>query len=284
MTPDKSRRALGRGLAALIPTASPSAQSDGLRQLSIERIHPNPKQPRKQFDEDALDELAASIKSRGVLQPILVRRRGNDYEIVAGERRWRAAARAGHTELPALIQELTDVEAFQAALVENVQRQDLDPLDEAEAYSRLVREHGMTQEQVADAVGKSRVTIANSIRLLKLPESVLELLADRKLTAGHARALMTLKNEADIVTLAEDSVKRGATVRDVEQKARMMNRSTKRATKKPAQDPNQTNVEERLMRSLGTKARIRQRNGKGRIEVFFNSYEQLDELLEKIAP
>ncbi|MEK7703558.1 MAG: ParB/RepB/Spo0J family partition protein [Myxococcota bacterium] len=279
------RKALGRGLAALIPGAGETLPSPvGLRQLAIERIKPNRAQPRKQFDEAALEELAASIRERGVLQPIVVRRRGEGYEIVAGERRWRAAAKAGLTEIPALVKELTDSDALQVALIENIQREDLDPLEEAESYHRLTHEHGLTQEQVALAVGKSRVTVANSVRLLKLSEPLLTMLADGRLTAGHARALMMLGTDGAMRKLADEIVARHLNVRDAERRARELAPARKKTEATPAASPAERQVEERLQRALGTKVRVHQREGKGHLEIHFHSLDALDTLLERLAP
>ncbi len=280
------RKALGRGLAALIPTAPgaapATASAPGLRSLPVERIHPSKGQPRKTFAPEALAELAGSIKEQGVLQPIVVRRRGDEYELVAGERRWRAASQAGLREIPALVKELSDAEALEVALIENIQREDLDPLEEAEAFGRLIREYGLTQDQVAEAVGKSRVTVTNSLRLLKLPEAVLAMLADGRLTAGHARALMTLTSEAALVKLANDVVARGLSVRDTERLARLAQAPAKKKSSGKA-TPAEAQVEERLQRSLGTKVRLKQRRGKGRIEIFFHSLDELDRLLDKLT-
>jgi ParB family chromosome partitioning protein len=274
------RKALGRGLAALIPTAT-TASASGLRTLAIERIQPNRRQPRKHFDNASLDELAASMKARGVLQPIVVRRRGEEYELVAGERRWRAATLAGLQEIPAVIKELTDADALQVALIENVQRQDLDPLEEAEAYLQLIRQYDMTQDAVADAVGKSRSAISNSLRLLKLPQPVLAMLADGRLTAGHARALMTLHGDEAISRLANKIVERKMSVRDTERLARQQHQKPKANA---PQTPAERDVEERLRRTLGTKVRLKNRRGKGRIEIHFHSLDHLNALLDQIAP
>ncbi len=280
------RKALGRGLAALIPQSpavAPAASSgSGLRLLPIERIHPNRAQPRKSFAEEALAELAASIEEQGVLQPLVVRRRGDDYEIVAGERRWRAASRAGLHEVPAIVKELSDSEALQVALIENIQREDLDPLEEAEAYSRLIRDYSLTQEQVAQAVGKSRVAVTNSLRLLKLPDSILALLANGSLSAGHARALMAVSEAPAQLKLAQDAVNRKLSVREVERLARQLQQEVKRTViARPT--PAETHVEERLQRALGTKVRLQHKKGKGRIEVYFHSLEELDRLLDLLA-
>lgn len=285
MDPNKERRALGRGLAALIPGAAATNASTntqaGLRQVPIERIHPNRSQPRKHFEEERLQELATSIEARGVLQPLVVRRRGEGYELVAGERRWRAAARAGLKEVPVIVKELSDSEAIQVALIENIQRQDLDPLEEAEAFSRLIEEYGLHQEQVADAVGRSRSSVANTLRLLKLPAPIVRMMGDGRLTAGHARALMTLASEEAMSKLAEQIIDRKLSVRDAERQARLLH-AKKKCTEK--RSTSETNVEERLQRSLGTKVRLRQRRGKGRIEVYFHSLDQLDDLLARMAP
>ena len=284
-----SRKALGRGLAALIPNAAPTAPAaergstgDALRVLAVERIHPNKGQPRKTFDEDALEDLATSIKERGILQPIVVRRSGQGYEIIAGERRWRAATKAGLREIPAFIKDVGDSELLQLALIENIQREDLDSIEEAEAYSRLIRDHDLTQDQVADAVGKNRATIANSLRLLKLPAPVLELLGEGKITAGHARAIMILDTDKAKEKLARDITVRKLSVRDAEARARQMKKATK--AQKPGEEKPQSErmVEERMMRALGTKVRLVNRRGKGRVEIMFHTLDQLDDILDKI--
>ena len=298
------RKALGRGLAALMPPHVPStapkpaaaatpapavvtsvAGTSGFRILPIERVHPNKTQPRKQFDEAALADLVSSIKTQGVLQPLVVRRIGEGYEIVAGERRWRAATRAGLREVPAIVKEYSDNVALQVALVENLQRQDLDPLEEAEAYGRLIRDYKLTHDEVAQAVGKSRVAVTNTLRLLKLPEEVLGYLADGRLTAGHARALMSVDDKKQQVALAIDLVGRRASVRDAETKARALAKSKKRqaaAAVAPAPTPAEVSVEDRLQRALGTKVRLQHSAGNGKIEVYFSSFAELDELLDKL--
>jgi ParB family chromosome partitioning protein len=282
------RKALGRGLAALMPSAPPakpgSTTSTGYRVLPIERVHPNKTQPRKHFDETTLLELVSSISTQGVLQPIVVRKSGEGYEIVAGERRWRAATRAGLHEIPAVVKEFSDMVALEVALIENLQRQDLDPLEEAEGYHRLIREHKLTHDQVAEAVGKSRSAITNALRLLKLPEPVLTMLADGRLTAGHARALMQLNDKQMIVRVADDLVGRRASVRDAENKVRQLSKSKKRAaqSEEDGSSPAEASVEERLQRALGTKVRLRQRHGKGHIEIHFHSLDALDGLLDKL--
>jgi ParB family transcriptional regulator, chromosome partitioning protein len=278
------RKALGRGLAALIPTAATVGSQQGLRNIAIEKIFPNKKQPRKFFDEATLVELAQSMEERGVLQPIVVRRRGDDYELVAGERRWRAAQRAGLHEIPAIIKELSDKDALQVALIENIQRQDLDPLEEAEALSRLIRDYAMSQDQVAAAIGKNRATVANSLRLLKLPASVLELMSTGKLTAGHARAVMTLGSDDAMAKFATAVIERGWSVREAERQARVIGKAGRTKSKiEPTKTPAEIAVEEKLQRALGTKVRLHHRKGKGRLEIFFYSFEELNGIIEKVA-
>lgn len=289
MSPDgpPTRRALGRGLAALIPSAtgeSPSPQggsSQGLKLLPIERVRPNPGQPRKTFDDAALLELAASIKEDGILQPIVVRRDGEYYEIVAGERRWRAAAKAGVHEVPVIVKDLADEDALRVAIVENIQRQDLDPLEEADAYRRLIRDFGHTQDEVAAAVGKSRSAIANSMRLLRLPTKVLDLLSAGELTAGHARAIMTLSDKPTMERFADEVIKQRMSVRDAEQRARKM-KSSAAKVKAMKRTPEEIALESKLEQGLRTKVRLHHRKGAGRLEIHFHSLEELDTLTEKL--
>lgn len=285
-----SRKALGRGLAALIPgahaqtssaTPAPAGPDSGLRTLPIERVHPNPTQPRKSFEPEALSELAESIGEHGILQPIVVRRDGEGYEIVAGERRWRAAAQAGLREIPALVKEYSDSKVLAVALVENIQRRDLDPLEEADAYRRLIEEHALSQADVAAAVGKSRVTVTNALRLLKLPEAVLNHLGAGRLTAGHARALMMLDSATDMERMADEAVKRKMSVREVEHRAKAMKVSAKKASA-PERSKSELALENKLQQALGTKVRLHHRGGKGRIEIAFHSLEHLDAVVDKL--
>lgn len=220
------RSGLGKGLDALIPTGSggppPSGgSSTGLREISVTSVHPNPNQPRVHFDEEALAELTASVRAIGVLQPILVRPRGDqEFELIAGERRWRAATRAGLSTIPAIVRVTDDVSSVEQALVENLHRQDLTPLEEAAAYQQLLDDFSMTHEQVATKVGKSRSAITNSLRLLSLPASVQQLLADGRLTAGHAKALLGTPDRAVQERLARQAVEESWTVRSVEDAVR----------------------------------------------------------------
>ncbi len=299
--PAPRRKALGRGLAALMPpamaptrgaTAASGAargltpSSTGHRMVPIEKLVPAATQPRKNFAQGPLEELTASIKVHGVLQPPVVRKRGDSYEIVAGERRWRAASLAGLKEIPVFIKELSDSHALQVALIENVQRQDLDPLEEAEAYGRLLRDHQLTHDALAHAVGKSRSTITNSLRLLKLPRPVLEMLADGRLTAGHARALMALDDAHAAQQVATEVVGRGWSVRDAEARVKrlLQGRAGKGAGKrdKTSTSAAEQDLQERLQQAMGTKVKLLQKRGKGRIEIYFQSLDVLDGLLDRL--
>ena len=246
----------------------------------IEDLHPNRSQPRTRFDDKALDELAASLKEIGMLEPILVRRRqAGGLEIVAGERRWRAAQRAGLHEVPVFVRELSEGKAFEAALVENLQREDLNPLETARAYQRLIDEHSHTVESVAHLIGKDRSTIANGMRLLKLPESVLDLIEERELSEGHGRALLGAADVAAMERLAREAVASDWSVRETERRARVQAQKTKDGPT-AEKSANTRDLEERLTRKLGTRVTLADRKGKGHVNVAFSSYDELDRLLE----
>ncbi len=275
--------ALGRGLGALLSDArGPAMPGAAVTRIPVEQIHPDRTNPRKRFDDAAIGELATSLKHQGVLQPVLVRRdpRGGGYKLIAGERRWRAAQKAGLKEIPAVVREATDVEAYELALVENIQREDLNPLEEAEAYRRLVDERRLTQEQVADRVGKERSTVANALRLLGLPTEVKQLLADGDLDMGHARALLGLPRPADIVGLARAVVADRLTVRETEarvKEARGPAPGRKKAPKK--ESPEARRLVEDLQRRLGTRVHLHERGGgKGTLAIEFYSYEDLERI------
>jgi ParB family chromosome partitioning protein len=272
------RPALGRGLAALIPEAP--APRHGVLQLAIERISPDPRQPRHHFPKEPLAELAASIRAQGVLQPILVRKSGEGYVIVAGERRWRAAQQAGLHEVPALVRDLAESAAFEIALVENVQREDLTALEEAEAYRRLIDEHGLTQEDLAQRVGRERSTIANSLRLLRLPDEVKAAVSSGALSMGHARALLALEDTARQIQLARQVVARGLSVRAVELLVR--GRVEKRAAGASEMNPNARALCESLTRALGAKVSLRGSGKTGTLQIRYSSLDELDRIVEKI--
>lgn len=286
------RKALGRGLDALIPgagRATPTADTgpevttgaaanDLL--VAIDKIRPNPRQPRVEFDESALAELVSSIRAQGVLQPLLVRPLPDgDYELIAGERRLRASERAGLTHVPVFARAISDVESLEMALVENLQRDDLSPLEEAAAYQRLIHEYGHTQEAVAERVGKSRPAVANALRLLRLPESIKHDLARGRLTAGHARVLLSIDDADAQVRAAKQIQARQMSVREAEQLA-----ATRKGTSQPAaRDPNRVSLERALSTSLGTRVRITPKGRGGRIEIEFYSQEELQGLVDRIG-
>ncbi len=282
--PKKAR--LGRGLDAMIPgspPARPLAAATGGLNVPIEELHPNRDQPRTRFDEQSLEELAASIRELGVLEPILVRRRGGGgFEIVAGERRWRAAQRAGLREVPVYIRELTPQVAFEAALVENLQREDLNPIETARAFQRLIEEHGHSQESVAQRVGKDRSTVANALRLLKLPSAVLDMVENGQLSEGHGRAILGAPDTGTMLKLARMANERALSVRETEKRARAAKKDAKEPRETSGPTVNVRDLEERLGRSLGAKVAVVDKKGKGRLEIRFTSYDELDRLLERL--
>jgi len=286
-TSGSRRPALGRGMAALLSNAAPPAPSGRtVMQLPIEAVQRNASQPRKSFDEKRLEELAGSIREHGVLEPILVRRSGTGFAIVAGERRWRAAQRAGLKEIPALLREANDREAFEMALVENLQRADLNAMEEAEAFDALTREHGLTQEQVAVRVGKERSTVANAMRLLRLPADVRDLLRAGALEMGHARALLPLEKADAIRKAAQQVVREGLSVRATEALVRraLHLSDTPRKTGDIEDSANVKALVSRMERRLGTRCRVIQKNKQsGKLEVDYGSLAELDGILDKIG-
>ncbi|RKG88023.1 ParB/RepB/Spo0J family partition protein [Corallococcus terminator] len=288
-TADTQKRALGRGLSALIPQAAPAAPAPvppskaGVLKLAIEAIHRDNLQPRRHFDEAKLHELTESIKAQGILQPILVRKDGDGYKIIAGERRWRASQAAGLKEIPAIVREVTEAQAFELALVENLQRSDLNPIEEADGYKRLVDEFKFTQEQVAQKVGKERSTVANALRLLALPADVKEMVANGSLSMGHARALLGVPRLPELQNLARQVTEKKLSVRDTERLVQQGRSAKSKDTGKPAPkvSPQVKALTEELQRRLGTKVRLSEKSpGKGTLEVDFFSYDDLDRLLK----
>jgi ParB family chromosome partitioning protein len=274
----EQRKALGRGLSALLGT--PDLESDRLREIDIDRIIPNADQPRKTFDNNTLSELATSIRTHGIVQPIVVRSlQDGVFQIVAGERRWRAAQQAGLRRVPALVRETHEHQALELALVENVQREDLNPIDEAHAYQRLLSEFGLSQEELAGRVGKSRATVANMLRLLKLPGEVQEWLRDGKLTVGHAKALLALPDEDGILTAAKEMMRGSYSVRQAEALvSRPRNEAPGREGAQGPTDPNVRAALRGLERALGTKVTIQQSGNRGKIQIHFHSRDELDRL------
>jgi ParB family chromosome partitioning protein len=279
------KRALGRGLGALIPGA-PMERTSGrpqILQLPIEDLDRDEKQPRQHIDSARLEELAASIRAKGIVQPILVRKDGGRFRIIAGERRWRAAQLAGLREVPAIVREASAKEAFELALIENLQREDLNPIEEAEAYKRLLDEHGLTQEQIAQRVGKDRSSVANALRLLHLPREIKAALMGGELNMGHARALLGLAEAEAMKKAAGEVVGKKLSVRATEQLVRRL-KAGKAHPKKKEESAQVRSLVDQIQRSLGTKARLIDKGGKGRLEIEFFSYDDLDRILAKLLP
>jgi ParB family chromosome partitioning protein len=250
-------------------------------EVSPDRIDPNPNQPRQHIDEEKLRELAQSMTEQGIVQPLVVRRLGARFQIIAGERRWRAAKQAGLAKVPVVVREANDGELLEIALVENIQREELNPIEEAAAYRRLVTELGYSQEQVAQRVGKDRSTVANLLRLLRLPREIRGLIADQKLSPGHARPLLTLSAPEAQIEIARQVVDRGLSVRDVERKVKAASRPAKVPTEAPS-DPNTREAEAQLERALGTRVHIRRQGQRGRLEIAFHSEGELHRIYETV--
>ena len=288
------KRGLGKGLDSLIPTnvmmesevkhatvstaSSAEEGKDGTLMVKLSKVEPNREQPRKNFDEDSLQELAESLKQFGMLQPILVQNRGDYYEIIAGERRWRAAKIAGLKEVPVIVRELTDQEIVEISLIENIQREDLNPIEEAQAYKRLLTEFHLKQDEVAERVSKSRTAVTNSMRLLKLCDEVQKMVVDDMISTGHARALISIEDPEEQYLIAQKIFDEKLSVREVEKPP------------KPPKEENKTlqaiyqEISERLKQSLSTKVSVSaKQNGAGKIEIEFYNHEDLERLLERIT-
>jgi len=286
-----SRRGLGRGLSALLgespaaPEDDTSWRADGsvMKMIAVASIYPNPAQPRRHFNEEAIEELAQSIREKGVLQPIIVRVYGDRYQIIAGERRWRAAQRAQLHQIPAITRTASDLETYEMAIIENVQRQELNPIEEAEAYQRLGNDFGHSQEALGRIVGKSRSHVANLLRLLDLPETVREMVVDGRLTMGHARALITAENPAEI---AAEVVRRGLSVRDTE--ALVKRSKAPSRPKAPAgrveADADTAALERQLSDLIGIKVVIAHAtDGSGTVSLAYSSLDQLDMICQRLS-
>lgn len=277
------KKGLGRGLSALIPRMEDSRESPP-RQIGVDRISANPLQPRRLFDEAKIDELAASIRNSGIIQPLLVRRSGDGYELIAGERRLRAAVRAGLREVPVVVREASDHESLQLALIENLQRENLNPIEEATAYRRLQDDFALSQEEIAGRVGKSRPAIANSMRLLLLPKEVQQEVAQGRLPAGQARALLGLENEAMIVSAARMVVAKGLSTRATEVLVSRMKSARGKRRVKGIADPDLRSLVERLERWLGTKVRLfhRAESGRGKLEIEYYSLADFERVTQRM--
>jgi ParB family chromosome partitioning protein len=293
ITPDKQRKALGRGLSALLPQRAvatavqpaPESAAPGLRVASIPiaEIQPNPLQPRSVFDAMRLEELSNSIQTNGIIQPLLVRRKGSAYELIAGERRLRAAKLAGLVEVPAIVQDYADERILEIALIENIQREDLNPMETAQALERLHTEMNLSHEEIAARTGKDRTTITNMIRLLRLPRDVQLLVAERRLSMGHARAILGLATPELQTQVAEKAAAQGFSVRQVERLVKKVN-EPRVPSEDPLQDPNIKAAVGSLEAALGTRVRIVEKSDqRGRIEIEYYSQEELQRIYEWIV-
>ncbi|MDO4176669.1 MAG: ParB/RepB/Spo0J family partition protein [Bacillota bacterium] len=304
MAAPKKNKGLGKGLDALFGDAEvapvekkpatktkakakkqeeePSPAEGGVLYVDINNIKPNTAQPRKTFDDEKLEELASSIERHGLIQPIVLRASGKGYEIVAGERRWRAARLVGLKEVPCIVKELTDEENMLLAIIENMQREDLNPIEEAEGLKKMIDTYGLTQEQVSYSVGKSRPYITNSLRLLKLPGKVQELTAEGKLSMGHARALAAIKDQKKQIELATRTVEEGLSVRQIENLSKESKTPAKKPAKKVSKSADEKRVEEDLKNALGTRVNLNRKGKKGKIEIEFYSSDELERLIEML--
>ena len=282
------KKGLGKGLSALIPGASEARGDEKDQSLSfevaVERITPSPFQPRRTFDEAKMSELASSIRNQGIIQPLVVRRKGDQYELIAGERRWRAAMKAGLERVPVVVRDASDHEALQLALVENLQREDLNPIEEASGYRRLQEEFQWSQEELAEKVGKSRPAIANPIRLLVLPHEIQQEIAGGNLPAGQARALLALQSEPLIVSACREVIAKGLSTRETEKLVRHLQFGTRRR-RDTSLDPNWRSVVEEMQRALGTRVRLlpKSRSAKGKIEIEYYSLPDLERIIHTIT-
>ncbi len=272
------KMALGKGLESLLPE-----KGEEVIQIDIEKILPNKQQPRKVFKDEALKDLSASIKEKGVLQPVIVSRVGDGtFTLIAGERRWRASHLAGLKKIPALIKDVSSQDAIEIALIENIQREELNPLETAEAFNRLIKDFHLTQEALSQRVSKDRATIANYLRLLKLPDEVKTLVNSSSLSMGHAKALLSIEVRQKQIEAAREIIKRGLSVREAEALCKKLAGAApqEKPKKKKEKLPEVADLEDRLTKSLGTKVQIRHKDKQGKIEIDYYSLDELDRLLE----
>jgi ParB family chromosome partitioning protein len=273
---------LGKGLDALLPSGTQGEKEPAIFSCAIEEVKPNPYQPRRVIKNDRIEELAASIKEKGVIQPIIVRRVDSGYELIAGERRWQAAQKAGLKNIPIIVKDVSPAEVLELALIENIQREDLNPLEEAGAYNRLIQEFGLTQEGLASRVGKERSTVANFLRLLKLPNYIKENIWTEDLSMGHARVLAGIEYPEDQRLVRDTIIKKGLSVRETEALVRRLKKPHRPAGKRQP-DSHTLLLAEEIMRHLGTRVRISRRGKRGKIEIDFYSEEDLGRIVDYIS-
>ncbi|HPN83382.1 MAG TPA: ParB/RepB/Spo0J family partition protein [Spirochaetota bacterium] len=281
-----AKKALGRGLEALIPQQPAKPAPAIANELAVSEIIPNRDQPRKHFGQDELEELAASISSVGIIEPLVLRKKGDKFEIIAGERRWRAAQLAGLEKVPVVIKDVADDDVLELALIENLQREDLNPIEEAIAYQDLISRHNYRQEDLAKKLGKSRAAITNAIRLLGLPESVQQYLVDGKISAGHARALLSVRKKTQMETLARRTIEKNLSVRELEAiTGKITDTDGEESTRQQqaGRDPELGKLESRLEEALGTKTIIKHGKKGGRIEINYYSADDLERILDIIC-
>ncbi|MBN1871304.1 MAG: ParB/RepB/Spo0J family partition protein [Candidatus Omnitrophica bacterium] len=271
------KKALGKGLGALIPERVEESR-DGILHVAIDKVKPNPLQPRENFDKKKLDELISSINEKGVLQPVLVRRKGDGYELIAGERRLRAAKTIGMDNIPVIVRDVNDVDALELSLIENIQREELNSIEEARAYQRLMNEFNFTQDEVAKAVGKDRASVSNTIRLLNLPSRAQGLIIEGSLSAGHAKALLSLTGEHTIMKLANRIVKSGLSVRETENIVSRRRAYSAKGDLPKLKDHKVMFFEEELQRALGTKVNIKHGKKRGQIQIEYYSMDDLERI------
>ena len=276
-----TKKALGKGLEAFIPEEFGILKEDRYAEVEIEKIRPNPHQPRTQFDEASINELATSIKETGIIQPLLVVPEEDHYKLIVGERRWRAAQRAGLRVVPVIIRNMTEDKQLEVSLIENIHREDLNPLEIAEAFERMVDQLGLTQQEVADRVGKDRASVANYIRLLKLPPEIKRFIREGKLSMGQARAILSLEDEELQKRVAFQVVEKSLSVRETEKLVQKFKEKPPRA-QKSLEDPDLKALEEELIQCLGTKVTIAGQRNKGTIRIFYFSLEELNRIYDKI--
>lgn len=284
-------RGLGKGLKALIPDESfmsiDNSDTENAEKLvfflQINKIRPNADQPRKKFDREKLEELAASIKEHGILQPLVVRPENNGYTIIAGERRWRAATMAGLKEVPVIVKDLPAKDVMELALIENVQREDLNAIEEAEAYGALMEHFNLTQGEIGIRIGKSRAAITNTMRLLNLPDKVRQEVLDDHISSGHARALLSLEDQKQMESLCEEIIDKKLSVRETEKKVKLLKNPPKEDKAKPEKNPYITAVEDGLKQKFATKVKISGKKDKGKIELEFYSTEDLNRILDLLG-